>query len=271
MTSMNADLLNRSRKELLAEIVEYFSYDPAVLGIFLGGSLPAGTADHYSDVDLRVVVTPEEHSRFVASRKDIPKKWSGFLFNEWMEGAIHCVSHYRPFLKVDIFYYNQAEFCPSPWYSLPTTILYDPGGVVANVIERSQPFKFETNEKRVDWVISKGLATAHEVYRRSKRGELIYAQNLLEEFRSYLAEADDWINQRVPGNEPHIKLERRLSKLLLETIEQSYVASNPKAIETALLKLLTLFREQFINLHRMYNLSRPLENDLYAVNIVLEA
>ena len=268
---MDKDALISARNNLLEEAVSYFSSDLAVQGIFLGGSLPAGTSDEFSDIDLRVVVTPEEHDRFVMNRKDMPKKWTGFLFNEWMEGAIHCVSHYRPFLKLDIFYYNQAEFRPSPWYSLPTTILYDPVGIVANVIENSQPFKFAPNEKRVDWVISKGLAAAHEVYRRSQRGELIYAQNLLEEFRSYIAEADDWINNRVPGSEPHIKLERRLSTPLLEAIEQSYVGSDPKAIEAALLKLLTLFREQFINLHRMYNLSRPLDNDLYAVSIVLEA
>ena len=268
---MNIDLLNSAREKLLVEIVDTFSSDPAVLGVFLGGSLPAGTADHFSDIDLRVVVTPEEHQRFVASRKDIAKQWSGFLFNEWMEGAQHCVSHYRPFLKVDIFYHSQTEFRSSPWYSLPTTILYDPVGVVTKVIEGSQPFKFETNKKRVDWLISKGLAAAHEVYRRSQRGELIYAQNLLEEFRWYVAEADDWIHQRVPPNPPNIKFEGRLNSPLLEALKQSYVASDPKAIETALLNLLALFRGQLINLHQMYNLSRPLENDLYAVSIILEA
>jgi hypothetical protein len=268
---MNNDLLVSAREKLLTEIVNYFSSDPAVNGVFLGGSLPAGTADHFSDIDLRVVVTPEEHDRFVASRKDMPKHWSGFLFNEWMEGAQHCVSHFRPFLKVDIFYHSQADLRPSPWYSLPTTILYDPVGFVSGIIESSQPFKFETNKRRVDWLLSKGLATAHEVYRRSRRGELLYAQNLLEEFRSYVAEADDWILQRVPPNPPNIKFERRLDPPLLEALMQSYVVSDPKAIETALLDLLTLFREQLIELHKMYDLSRPLENDLYAISILQDA
>jgi len=268
---MNTDLLNNAREKLLAEVVDYFSSDPAVVGVFLGGSLPAGTADPFSDIDLRVVVTPEEHGRFVASRLDIPKQWSGFLFNEWMEGAQHCVSHFLPFLKIDIFYLSQEEFRPSPWYSLPTTILYDPRGVARSIIEHSQPFKFEVDERRVDWLISKGLAAAHEVYRRTQRGELIYAQKLLEEFRSYLAEADDWIHQRVPPNPSHVKLERRLTPSLLEALKESYVPSDANAIETALLNLLALFREQLIELHGTYNLSRVLDNDLRAVGVLLEA
>lgn len=266
---MDFDALINARKDLLDEVLSYFSSDSAVLGIFLGGSLPAGTADAFSDIDLRLVVNLEEHGRFVANRLDIPKQWKGFLFNEWMEGAQHCVSHFRPFLKIDIFYYSQAEFCPSPWYTLPTTILYDPKNIVGKVFASSQPFKFEFNERRVDCVISKGLATAHEVYRRARRGELLYAQNLLEEFRSYMAEADDWIHQRVVTNPIDLKLERRLPASLVKALTDSYVPSN--AIEAALLDLLVIYREQVIEIHEKYNLARILENDLDAISVLQEA
>jgi len=271
---MNIDLLNSvnaAREKLLAEIVNYFSADAAVLGVFLCGSLPAGTADQFSDIDLRVVVTPEEHARFVANRLDMPGQWSGFLFNEWMEGAQHCVSNFRPFLKIDIFYYNQAKFRPSPWYSLSNTILYDPEDVVCEVFERSPAFKFEVKEKEIDWLISKGLAAAHEVFRRARRGELLYAQNLLGEFRSYLIKADDWLHQRVPTHASDLKLERRLTPSFVEALNRSYVPSDASAIETAMLTLLAHYREQLVELHRTFGLSRSLENDLYAISVLLEA
>jgi predicted nucleotidyltransferase len=63
--------------------LERFASDPDIAGVFLGGSIAAGTADAYSDIDLRVVVKREKHADFVARRREIPKEWPGFLFNEW--------------------------------------------------------------------------------------------------------------------------------------------------------------------------------------------
>lgn len=271
---MNSNLLNNTsieREKLLSEVVNYFSADQAVIGMFLGGSMPAGTADQFSDIDIRVIVTPEEHDRFVANRIDMPKQWNGFLFNEWMEGAQHCVSHFRQFFKVDIFYLDQNNFRPSPWYSLPTAILYDPKGIVREVIESSPQFRFEVSDKEVDWLVSKGLAAAHEVFRRARRGELLYAQTLLDEFRSYVIKADDWLHQRVPDDVSQLKLERRLTPKFLQILKQSYVPLEARDIEAAMLILLNHYHQQVIELHETFELSRALENDLYAINILLEA
>lgn len=271
---MNIDLLNNisiERKKLLSELVNYFSDDPAVLGMFLGGSLPAGTSDQFSDIDLRVVVTPEEHGRFLADRLDMPKQWNGYLFNEWMEGTHHCITHFQAFFKADIFYLSQASLRPSPWYRLSTKILYDPMGVIRQVVEQSPPFEFEISENEIDWLISKGLAAAHEVFRRARRGELFYAQTLLEEFRSYVIKADDWLHQRVPADVSELKLERRLEPSFLELLTQTYVPADARAIEDAMLTLLKQYRSQVVDLHKTYELSRVLEKDVYAVDILLDA
>src|SRR5438045_1503141 len=42
--------------------------DPRVLAAFLGGSLAAGTADAYSDLDLYVVIADEDYANFFADR-----------------------------------------------------------------------------------------------------------------------------------------------------------------------------------------------------------
>ena len=130
------------RERLLATAVNRFTHAPAVVGLFLGGSLASGTADAWSDIDLRMVVRPERHAGFVERRLDIPRAWDGFLFNEWLDGASHCVSHFRPFNKIDIFYLNRAAFQPSPWLAQPATILHDPEMVVADGVARSRELRF---------------------------------------------------------------------------------------------------------------------------------
>ncbi|MCG8270398.1 nucleotidyltransferase domain-containing protein [Aquamicrobium sp. NLF2-7] len=147
-----------ARDKLLETAVGFFSADPAVVGVFLGGSLAAGSADAWSDIDLRVVVTSDRHSHYVDQRREIPKQWSGFLFNEWVPGAQHCVSHFRPFGKIDIFYYDAAALTPSPWYRLPIRILHDPEGFVADLVERSAELSFTVSADDLDFSISKGLA-----------------------------------------------------------------------------------------------------------------
>jgi hypothetical protein len=63
---------------------------PDVLGVFLAGSLPAGSADPYSDIDLRILAGDEAQRRLVQGRLDWPKTWGELLFNEWLDGTQHC-------------------------------------------------------------------------------------------------------------------------------------------------------------------------------------
>ncbi len=70
---MDEDLLIRARSLLLSNVVDYFIQKADVVGLFLGGSIPAGIADAYSDIDLRVVVMPEAHTQFVENRLIMPE------------------------------------------------------------------------------------------------------------------------------------------------------------------------------------------------------
>lgn len=51
--------LTQAREALLGRTVSFFEGQPDVIGIWLAGSLPAGSADAYSDIDLRIIATPE--------------------------------------------------------------------------------------------------------------------------------------------------------------------------------------------------------------------
>ncbi len=261
--------LTAARERLLETALRFFSRDPAVVGVFLAGSLAAGTADAWSDIDLRVVVRSDRLGFYVDRRREIPKQWPGFLFNEWVPGAQHCVSHFRPFGKIDIFYYDAAALTPSPWYRLPNSILHDPEGIVADLVERSQGLPFTVSDDDLDFSISKGLAAAHETYRRARRGELFYALSLLDELRQHIMHADDWLHDRTPETVVVAKFDMRGSRAILAALKASYSPCEADAIMSALRLLAETYRGQLAELHGKFGLARPLASDLEALDIVL--
>lgn len=267
-TSFTREDLEKARSDLLATAVGWFKTEPGVLGIFLGGSIAAETADAYSDIDLRIVVEPKQHPHFVEKRREIPTQWPGFLFNEWLPGTQHCVSHFQPFGKIDIFYYDAAKLTPSPWHRLPIKILHDPAGIVTDLVKRSEGLTFTVAEEDVDVSISKGLAAAHETNRRAKRGELFYAQTLLDELRHHMMQADDWLHDRAPETTVMAKFDKRASGTVLTDLTMSYCLREGEAILAALRSLVRTYRSQVLALHEKRQLSRPLKNDMAALDIV---
>ncbi|TGR72435.1 hypothetical protein EN837_03565 [bacterium M00.F.Ca.ET.194.01.1.1] len=265
MASLDITALSDARDRLISVAIDHFSVDPDVLGLFVSGSLAAGSSDAYSDIDLRVVVRHERHSWFVEHRRDFPKQWPGFLFNEWVAGARHCVSHFSPFNKIDIFYLDAAALKPSPWYRLPVIIHHDPEKVVAGLVDHSKWLNFEITADDIDFSISKGLAAAHETYRRAKRGELFYSQTLLDELRQHIMQSDDWLNGRTPETTILAKFDRRSSPDVRQVLAGSYCEYDADMILGALSRLLVVYRDQVMRLHEGFKLSRPLKNDLAAL------
>jgi predicted nucleotidyltransferase len=258
-----------AREALLERTTSFFGAQPDVIGVFLAGSIPAGSADAYSDIDLRVVATSEGQARLLAKRLDSPAQWGDLLFNEWLDGTDHCVSHFRPFLKIDVFYLNPNTFTPSPWLKLPARVFLDRTGLVQDVLEHSRPLSFPLPAAtEVSRILSKALAAAHETVRRARRGELFYAQSLLEELRMFLSRLDTWIHRFEPSAPSDLKMERRLSPTFKATLEGSYAGLNATAIEAAAVTLSEALAQQIPKLHAAFELGRSLAADLEAVNLV---
>jgi predicted nucleotidyltransferase len=261
--------LVQARESLLARTVSFFATRPGVMGIFLAGSLPAGSADPYSDIDLRVIATPEEQARLVEGRLEWPAQWGDLLFNEWLEGTQHCVSHFRPFLKVDVFYWTPAIFKPSPWFRMPAKVFLDRDGLVQRVLAESALMRFPPpSSDEVSRILSKAIAGAHEVVRRARRGELYFAQSLLDEMRTHLARLDGWIHGFEPIVPHDLKLATRISPALAAAFARSYVGLNAAELDDAGVALSHVLEQQIPELHRQFALSRPLANDLAAVALV---
>ncbi len=181
------------------------------------------------------------------------------------------MSHFRPFVKIDTFYLSRRAFVPSPWLALPLRILHDPQGIVADVVARSRGLRFAPAEEDIDRSIGKGLAALHEAYRRIRRGELIYAQSLLDELRLHMAVADDWLRGEPSRGVVLTRFEHRASPTVLDAFATSCVPLDGLRMDRALQVLANCYRGQIFALHERYGLRRERELDLEAIEIVLGA
>ncbi|EDX82331.1 hypothetical protein S7335_888 [Synechococcus sp. PCC 7335] len=257
------------RDQLLQRVSAYFSKQQDVVGAFVAGSIPNGSADAYSDIDLRVVATPAGQERLIIEKFDMPALWGDWLFNEWRSGTQHCVSHFRSFLKIDVFYWNVETLQPSPFLRFDTDILFDRTGQVQELLNQSALLTFPPPETiEVSRVISKALACAHEAIRKAKRGELFYAQSLLDSLRSYMIQMEDWLCSFEPVTVADFKIEHRISERLRAALAPSYAPLEAITLEAVTIELSKVLSDQISELHSCFDLQRPLENDTYAVELV---
>jgi hypothetical protein len=266
---MREQRLIDARDQLLGIARQEFESNKDVVGLFVAGSLAAGSHDAYSDIDLRVVVKSEKQQWFIEHRREIPRAWPGFLFNEWRPGTRHCVSHFRFFVKIDIFYFGESDLQPSAWHTLPIAILLDRYGAIEQMVRASEHLKFEITHEDLDFSISKGLAAAHEVFRRTRRGELVFAQTLLDELRFHIIQADDWLFDRTPRTQLFSKFDQRGSPDVVQCLRRSFCGCDIAGLDAALASLCRLYRRQIKQLHTKFELVRPLESDLIAIDLIL--
>lgn len=257
--------LNLARDRLYRNTIDYFLAKDGLEALYIQGSVAAGSADEFSDIDFRVVINPKVYQHYISERFDAPKQWGEWIYNEWTDRLWVCVSHFKPFNKIDVLYFQPQELQASPWFLLPTEVIYDPKGLVKQVIQAARQSKLTLfTVEELERSIGKGLAYAEEVYRRVTRDELFYAQSLLDSFRCVLIQFDDYSRHDLPssgfGSPSHF--ESRGSKTAVESLKNSYAVLERRAILKALDKLLQCYRDRVIKLHKLLSLKRSLEVDL---------
>ena len=267
----SAKELNSARDRLYQNAIDYFLAKEGIEALYIQGSVAEDSVNEFSDIDFRVVVEPKVYQQYILERFDAPKDWGKWIFNEWTDRPWICVSHFQPFNKIDVFYFLPEELQPSPWFSLPTKVIYDPKGLIKNIIRASQKSEFDLlTVEEVERLISKGLAYSSEVYRRTVRKELFYAQSQLDSLRKILIQFDDYLHHSIPssgfGSPSHF--ERRGSKSAIEVLNRSYAVLEPRSILQALHILLSHYQTQVIKLHQLLPLKRAQDTDLQWIEMI---
>jgi predicted nucleotidyltransferase len=260
--------LNAARQCLLDRVIEYFFAKEGIEALYTQGSVAAGSTDEFSDIDFRVVIQPSAYEQYISERFSAPKHWGEWLYNEWTGKFWVCVSHFKPFNKIDVLYFKLEELQPSPWFSLPTQVIYDPQDLVREVIQASEGLKFTLDVKEVDQLISKGLAYAEEVYRRVMRDELFYAQSLLDNLRGILMQFDGHFRNSPSSSASHF--EQCGSQALIEILKASYVPLDKQSMLNVLSELLRVYQNQIVELYKTLLLERDEATDLSWINTIFE-
>ncbi|PTM58748.1 aminoglycoside 6-adenylyltransferase [Desmospora activa] len=249
--------LPQKRESLRKRIEADLLSDENICGIFYGGSLGEGNPDRYSDIDLRIVVK-ENKSRYIASKHKRAKRWGQVLFFEDPgEGLPYTVAHYDDFIKVDVFYYIPADLTPSVWLQA-IHIVKDESGLLQEIREQSQKLVYKpTNEEIALWR-RKFVSFAHEVYRRTMRGELYYALKGIDELRWLITKGWYMEMGKVP-NAPTdwAKIEGDRSPLSYEQQQSlcNWTAyRHPQSIEQVTAELCDVFIDLNESLSKQYNI-----------------
>lgn len=172
--------LRDEREKLRTAIKNDLSKDEEVLAIFYGGSIARGNDDLYSDLDLRVVVTEESHSKYISNKKDRAKNWGEVLFFEDRGPYVpYSIAHFTNFVKVDTFYYKPQDLQPSVYLKEEADIDFDPYGLVKKVNDDSQEKMYELTVDEFETWRGKFFGYLHYTYRSVLRNETYYAvQNI---------------------------------------------------------------------------------------------
>lgn len=96
--------------------------------------------------------------------------WDELLYNEYSTSWKNmCVSHFKPFIKVDIFYYIETDLLPSLWFNKGIKIILDKKNFLNERVNNSRELEFEMPNKEINILINKGLALVHK-YIEEQRG-----------------------------------------------------------------------------------------------------
>lgn len=194
---LDLDQVHQERQAILERAVRFYRELPAVIGLFLAGSLATHTEDAYSDIDLGVLGDPRRFDELIRGRRLYPKQFGTWLFNETAESSPQvCVSNFAPFNKLDVTYYRPQDLRPLPYYSSGIHICYDPQGLIQRVVNESRRLQPVFHGEALSNLFDQVYAYAHEAYRRMMRQEFLYAQALTVSIKELLVRLDDILKDR---------------------------------------------------------------------------
>jgi hypothetical protein len=192
-----------------------------IKGIFLSGSLANNTFDSYSDIDLRYVIETNDLKEVIEIYKN--QLHDKILFFEPCSFENAFIAHFRDFFKADVFFYTKDMLQPDPYLS-EIKIIDDSDGFLKKLKHDSESLEFKMQSETFNFYVDKYIATAHECYRRVKRGEYLYANELLFHMKSIIMLFEDLIHDK-----PQLgfyKAERRLSKDLINFMYKNISAES---------------------------------------------
>lgn len=181
--------LPNNRNKLLDAIASDLLSDGNVLSFFYGGSIGNENTNIFSDIDLRIVVTPHKINKYIANKQMRAKNWGNVLYFEDSDpSSIYTVAHYDCFVKMDIFYFTLDDIQPSPWLQ-NIKIIKDTNEVMRAIQRQSMEITYKPTIAEFEAWRTKFFAYLHEAYRKAMTNEYYYALDCIDSLRLSMSTA----------------------------------------------------------------------------------
>jgi len=251
---------SEEQQAVLRRFVAACEQDERVVAAFLGGSLAAGSADEWSDLDIYLITPDEAYEDFLDSRKafirrlgepvfledfDLPYMLF-FVFADGTEGELGCGCESR-FLDM---------------HKGPHKVLLDKKGILAGVefsgYQAAQHEQVETLRRQVYWFWHD---LSHFLIAMG-RGELWWAQGQLEALRRVcmsLARLQQDLASTDVVEDPYFKVEKAIpaSDLALAPLQTTICPREPGAMLRSALAIIAFYQELAHLLVERHGLSYP--------------
>jgi predicted nucleotidyltransferase len=225
---------------------ERFAADDRFVGVLLGGSLAAGRADSFSDIDLYLFVRDDDFESVFAEREAIAHSIGPVLvryLGDHMPGGQHqLIVWYEGPLHVDLMFRKLSEATPQ-WKWKAALILKDSGNAMTALKRESDLLPSpEFAWEQLDTLNQKFWRWVAYTFGKILRGELWEALDNLAWIRNEaLLVMLAWTQNA--AFEGHRRLEAKLDDQLSALFDESLCSREPKSLHTALMAEIRIFRE----------------------------
>jgi hypothetical protein len=249
-------------KDLESYLINLYYNDNDIIGVFLSGSLVDDSYDEYSDVDIRFVVQTTDLVGYIIKSKDkLLKGNRNILFFEpcYFKNAL--IAHFDNFIKADIFFYTPQMIIESSWLK-GMKIIKDTDNFLQNIKEKSKDLSYPVSNEIIEDTILKYFASSHECYRRIKRGEFLYANQLLQNMKSIIISFYDLYNGHAELS--WYKAEKRFDNDLIDLLYLNITRISDNLI------IFDKINTEFLHIEQLLcnkqSIKRNFENDIYILS-----
>jgi predicted nucleotidyltransferase len=251
---------SEQQQAVLRRFVAACEQDQRVVAAFLGGSLAAGGADEWSDLDIYLITTDEAYEDFLHSREAFIRRLGEPIFLEDFD-----LPYMLFFVFADGTEGELGSGCESRFLDMhkgPYKVLLDKKGILAGVeFSGYQPAQHEQIETLRRQIYAFWHDLSHFLIAMG-RGQLWWAQGQLEalrrccmslaRFRQDLAATDT-------VEDPYFKVEKAIpaSDLTLAPLQTTICPMEPSAMLRSALAIITFYQELAHLLAERHGISYP--------------
>lgn len=251
---------SEQQQAVLRRFVALCAQDERVVAAFLGGSLAAGSADEWSDLDIYLITTDEAFQDFLHGRKAFIQRLGQLVFLEDF-GLTHTLFFvFADGTEGELGFGSESRFLAM--HEGPYKVLLDKKGLLAGVAFRGDRPTGDEQHETLRYQVYVFWHELSHFLSAMGRGQLWWAQGQLEALRRCcvsLARLRQDIADPDAVEEPYFKVEKAIPEcdLSLAPLQIAVCPMEPGAMVQSVLAIIAYYQEVAHLLAQRHGVSYP--------------